>query len=159
MIKLYRTLIAARGILLDENGYIALLYVSKENYYKLPGGELKSGETFEEAFIRECKEETGCLIEISDFLGTIEEDIKDDNIHKVSYLYIGKSTGEKGDLSLTEEEKNRGFKLFWSSPWQAISLMKNSIPPKNIGRIIQERDMEIIQMYLKKIGHEKHFRK
>ena len=37
------------------------------------GGRIKFGETAEEAVVREVFEETGCKIEIIDFLGTIEE--------------------------------------------------------------------------------------
>jgi hypothetical protein len=37
-VKNYSTREAGRAVVFNENKNIALLYVSKENYYKLPGG-------------------------------------------------------------------------------------------------------------------------
>ena len=64
---------AARGIVLDEQGNMAVFYKKNKNMYKLPGGGLEQGESFEEAFIRETKEEVGCEVEIIDCMGYIEE--------------------------------------------------------------------------------------
>ncbi len=41
---------AARGIVIDDEGKIAMLHVSKNNYYKLPGGGIDEGEDKETAF-------------------------------------------------------------------------------------------------------------
>ena len=64
---------AARGIVLDEQGNMAVFYKENKNMYKLPGGGLEENESFEEAFIRETKEEVGCEVEIIDCMGYIEE--------------------------------------------------------------------------------------
>lgn len=53
----------AQVVLINEDGYICL--VSRKEDHKdfgLPGGKLDKGETFEEAAIREVKEETGLKI-------------------------------------------------------------------------------------------------
>src|SRR3989344_2508708 len=63
---------AARGILMN-NGKIALLNVTKQNYHKLPGGGIEKGESVGEAFKREILEETGCDCEIKDQSGIILE--------------------------------------------------------------------------------------
>src|SRR3989344_6635632 len=59
---------ASRGILINK-GKVALLYVSKENYHKLPGGGFEASESNEDAFRREVKEETGCDCKIVDEKG------------------------------------------------------------------------------------------
>lgn len=53
----YKVRKAARTILLNEAGEIALLYVSNGNYHKLPGGGIKQEENVVEALKREVKEE------------------------------------------------------------------------------------------------------
>ena len=50
---------ASRGII-RNSGKIAIFYKENKNEYKLPGGGMDEGETPEECFIREVKEETGC---------------------------------------------------------------------------------------------------
>ena len=50
---------AARAVLLKGNK-IALIYVSRHGYHKLPGGGIEKGESIEDALFREIKEETGC---------------------------------------------------------------------------------------------------
>ncbi|HCY20386.1 TPA: hypothetical protein DIC40_00645 [Patescibacteria group bacterium] len=48
---------ASRAVIFDDNGQIPLLFVSKHNYHKLPGGGFEIGENKKEALIREAKEE------------------------------------------------------------------------------------------------------
>ena len=59
----------ARAVVFDENNKIALLYVSKHNYHKLPGGGAEDGEDLIVALKRECVEEIGCDIEVIEDLG------------------------------------------------------------------------------------------
>jgi 8-oxo-dGTP diphosphatase len=44
--------------------------------WDLPGGKLDAGETFEQALIREAKEETGLEIEITRFIGAAPYDLE-----------------------------------------------------------------------------------
>lgn len=64
---------AARGILIDEKKNVAMMFMSKNGFYKLPGGGIEALETPEIAFIREVKEETGYSSTIIEKLGYIEE--------------------------------------------------------------------------------------
>lgn len=48
---------AARGIVLDEAGNMVVFYKKNKNMYKLPGGGLENNESYENAFVREVKEE------------------------------------------------------------------------------------------------------
>lgn len=65
--------IGARGIVIRDDGKIAVFYKTTTNQYKLPGGGLEGDETLEEAFKREVLEETGCEVEIIKKLGITEE--------------------------------------------------------------------------------------
>lgn len=104
---------AARAVVLDKNGMIALLYVSKGNYYKLPGGGIESMEDTLSALQRENLEEIGCEIEVGKEVGSVLEYRKFAKIRQISYCYLAKVKGEKGVPDFTQSEKDRGFKLAW----------------------------------------------
>lgn len=65
--KEYTVRPTAKGIVLDNDGKIALL--SNGEHSLFPGGGVDKGETYEQAFIRECKEEIGCDIEVLHAIG------------------------------------------------------------------------------------------
>ena len=60
-----------RGIIFNDNGEIAVFNKKNKNEFKLPGGGIEEDEIPEEAFTRECLEETGCQIQIDEKLGII----------------------------------------------------------------------------------------
>ena len=125
-VRSYRIREAARAIVIDANGKIALLYVSKKNYYKLPGGGLDEGEEKINALKRECKEEIGCDIEIIDKVGSIVEYRKMFNIKQTSYCYLAKVKGEKELPNFMDDEIEDGFKEVWLSYEDAErALMEN----------------------------------
>lgn len=114
-IKDYKLREATRAVVVDNEGMIALLYVSKNDYYKLPGGGIESGEDKIEALKRECLEEIGCDIDVMNEVGSIVEYRKFSNLKQISYCYFAKIKGEKGIPELTENEINNGFKQVWLS--------------------------------------------
>lgn len=69
----------ARGVVLDEDGNVALHYIHRDDifgdqcYYETPGGGIDDGETPEVALIRECEEELGYRVEILSFLGEVDD--------------------------------------------------------------------------------------
>lgn len=56
-----------------QNEFI-LMYASKEDYFKLPGGGLKHNEDYHAACVRELMEETGCKITLDpELMATAKE--------------------------------------------------------------------------------------
>lgn len=113
----------ARGIIISEDGKIAIFNKSNKNEYKLPGGGIDAGELPKEAFKREALEETGCEIEIIDELGTIEEHKSLDNFKQTSYIFVAKVINNKHKLILTQKEKDEGAKLLWVNKEEALKLI------------------------------------
>lgn len=124
-VEQYRQRFGARGIVIRENGKIAVFNKSLKNEFKLPGGGIDEGEETAEAFKREVFEETGCKIEIIDFLGTIEEIKTQDNFRQMSYVYVGKVIEDTKTLHVTEQEEKEGAKLLWETPEKALELIKD----------------------------------
>lgn len=55
---------SARGIITDRDGNILLVRHGTHKPYTIPGGHVEQGETFQEAFIREAREELDIIVEL-----------------------------------------------------------------------------------------------
>ena len=60
-------------MLFDEKGLTPIIFASKMNYHKIPGGGIEKGENKTQALAREIYEETGCVAKIEGELGKITE--------------------------------------------------------------------------------------
>jgi 8-oxo-dGTP pyrophosphatase MutT (NUDIX family) len=135
---------AARAVVFDKDNKIALLKISKHNYFKLPGGGVEKGEDLFVALKRECLEETGCQIIVKNEIGKILEFREFDpggKLQQESFCYLAYVNGEKGEPSFTEEEVKGGFQLLWISLKDAINLLKTSKPDTYVGKFIIVRDL------------------
>ena len=117
--------LGARGIVIRNDGKIAIFNKSNKNEYKLPGGGIENNETPEEAFKREVLEETGCIIEIIKKLGITEEYKCQNNFKQISNIFVGKVIKDTKKLSITQKEKDEGAKLLWETPEKALELITN----------------------------------
>lgn len=152
-----RLRLGARGIVIREDGKIAIFNKSNKNEYKLPGGGLEGKEEPEEAFRREALEETGCEIEIIECLGTTEEYKSLNNIKQISYVFVGKVLKDTKQLNMTEKEKDEGAKLLWETPEKALELIiksYNELVASKYNSVyatkfVVLRDRKILEKYLK----------
>lgn len=151
-----RLRIGARGIVVREDGKIAIFNKSNKNEYKLPGGGIENDEKPEETFKREVLEETGCKVEIIKELGTTEEYKSLDNFKQISYVFIAKVLEDTKQLNVTQKEKEEGAKLVWETPENALKLITNSydkLVASKYGsvyhtRFIVLRDRKILEYYI-----------
>ncbi|MFA6963231.1 MAG: NUDIX domain-containing protein [Patescibacteria group bacterium] len=136
---------AARAIVFDDQGLIALMDVSKHGYHKLPGGGLDEGEKVFDALARELREETGCRAEVTREVGQIREYRKKYNQVQESYCYIAKLVGEKGEPSLEPGEIADGFKIMWVSIDEAIDLLSSDETDGYHGKFVLKRDLVFLK--------------
>ena len=149
----------ARGIIERKDGLIAVFNKEEKNEYKLPGGGIDEGEEPEQAFIRECLEETGCEIDDINFWWITKELKSLDNFQQVSYVFSAKVIKDTGKLNLTEKEKDEGAKLLWLSPEEALEkIVKCSTELKESKydnmyylQFMNYRDREILKYYIKSL--------
>lgn len=137
---------AGRAVVIDQDRKIALLYVSKENYYKLPGGGVEAGEDKILALSRECIEEIGCNIDIVTEIGSIIEYRKIFELNQTSYCFLAKVKGLKGIPDFTESEKKRGFEIVWLPYEEAIKALSENNTTSIEGKLyITPRDLAFLK--------------
>ncbi len=64
---------SARGIITDRDGRILLVKHATHKPWTLPGGHVEAGETFQQAMIREAKEELSINIELIGMITLCQE--------------------------------------------------------------------------------------
>jgi len=109
---------AVRALVFDELNNMALLHVTNNQFYKLPGGGMEAGEDNETALQRECQEEIGCAVEILKEIGSIIEYRKFASLQQISFCYLAKLKGKKSIPQYMEDEIADGFRPLWV-PFQA----------------------------------------
>jgi 8-oxo-dGTP diphosphatase len=141
----YKLRKAARAIVINDSGKTALLYVSKNNYHKIPGGGIEEGEGIEIALHREVMEEVGVNIDVLGEIGIIIEYRNEFQQLQISYCYYAKVKGDIKETTFTDEEISDGFKLKWVDFDEAISILENDIPDNYVGKFIQSRDLMFLR--------------
>jgi ADP-ribose pyrophosphatase YjhB (NUDIX family) len=142
----YKLRKASRTIVLDAFGKIALLYVSKNNYHKLPGGGIEADEDIEIALNREVMEEVGVKIHVLGEVGMIIEYRDEFKQLQISYCYYSEVIGEVSKPTFTDQEMSDGFQLKWVPLEEAVNILENDRPNNYMGKFIQSRDL----LFLKK---------
>ena len=137
---------AARALVFDTENKIALLHATKKGYHKLPGGGIEQGEDIIEALKRECIEEIGCDIQDAKELGIVEEYRNEFKMHQISYCYLARLKGEKGQNHLEEDEAADGFEPEWMSLEDAIKTLEREASIEHYeGRFIRLRDLTFLR--------------
>ena len=137
---------AVRAVLLDEKGLTPVVFASKMNYHKIPGGGIEKGENKIEALVREIYEESGCKVKIDGEVGRITEYRSKFKWFQfqTSYCYFGKVVS-KGEPHFDKGEVREGFGLSWSTLGDAIEILKNDKPKDYEGWFIQQRDLTFLE--------------
>lgn len=114
---------SVRGIIMRD-GKLAM-QCSSDGEYKIPGGGPEEHESYQEALIREVREETGLLVieneitEIGEIL-EVRKDIFDKSMKYIchSLFYYCKVKEDQVEIRPTSSEAARGYHLEWAAPEQ-----------------------------------------
>ncbi|WP_438350050.1 NUDIX domain-containing protein [Paenibacillus sp. FA6] len=136
---------SSRAIVSNSSKQIAIIYVSKDKYHKLPGGGIEKGENYMSALNRELMEEAGVEVTVLGEIGMIIEYRKDHRLLQISNCYATEMIGELVEPSLTKDERSKGFVLKWVDLAEAISLLENDQPRNYAGKFIKERDLTFLK--------------
>ncbi len=145
-----------KGLVFDADNKIAIL--SRNPQFGLfPGGGVEDGETLEEAFKRECKEEIGCDVEIVSKIGTaLQLRVKDERKFD-THFFLAKIIGEKGERTTTQESE-LSTQVRWLSLQEVADLLRNQIdriPEEYYQSHFNSRThLAAFEEYLKKISTE-----
>jgi len=102
-----------------EDGKILLTHELNSGWWLLPGGGIEEGETSKDCVIREVEEETGVIVRPTEQFLTIHEYYEE--YRYTGYFFICEVTG-KGQMRLTDVEKERGVQPEWLPLQNAIEL-------------------------------------
>jgi 8-oxo-dGTP diphosphatase len=111
--------LAVAAIIRDGQGRILLLKRSDDDSinpgkWDLPGGKIDKGETFDQALVREVREESGLAVGLCHVAGAGELELPD---KRIAYLIL-ECTAESGDVSLSPEHSV----YCWIDPTEAAVL-------------------------------------
>ena len=125
-----------RGIVKNSEGKILVLRrhpKSKTNPHRweLPGGKIEKCEYFDEALIREIKEETGLNVKVGDFC----EAVQDDYVHKRTVQLIMYAKDITGEVKISDEHDD----WMWASLDEINSLEITS----SLEKIIKKRNEKL----------------
>ena len=99
---------AARAVMRNGDGQIAIMHFTTTGSYKLPGGGIDEGEDTLTALHRELREETGYTVTDVAELGIVTENRYYCGMHQISYCYSAQ-VGDFVGTELTEKEQAEGM--------------------------------------------------
>lgn len=139
---------AVRGVVTNNLGQVALLWVEKYNHHELPGGGMEEEDEGdpERTLSREGLEELGIEVEITGTVGTIIEYESLVNKIRVSRCYLAEQTAQAAERSLTQREINDGSEIRWAQDIdEAIATIEADEPNDYIGQFIRVRELAFLR--------------
>lgn len=137
---------ATRAIVFDKDGKVALVHVSKHDYYMLPGGGIEDGEDSRNGLNREITEELGCKIEITSEIGIAEVYFGRWSKKQVDYCYTARVIGSDNDKNLTNFESEEGHNVIWANNILDAAELVTQAKPENLdGKLVKARDLVFLE--------------
>ncbi|MBY0309919.1 NUDIX hydrolase [Patescibacteria group bacterium] len=139
---------AARCVIYDTDGNVALVHFSVHNFYKVPGGGVEDGESVLVALKRECLEEAGVYIENITYIGTVTEIKKEQHKKQISQCYRATVAGEKMETVMTEDEHKAGAVVEWMPLSEAVMKLESTGIRNLSGKYVHHRELTILNACL-----------
>lgn len=142
--SVFKTRPAGRAIVFDDKK-VALIKVSKHEYYMLPGGGLESDD-IQSGIAREILEELGAEAPLDKEIGIIEVFFDRWQQKQVDYCYTARLVHANSEKALTDFEVEEGHEIFWAANIdEAIKLVETADPAQTDGKLVRARDLRFLQ--------------
>lgn len=144
---------ATRTVLLDQDGRVAIINVTKHGYYKIPGGGVEEREEIRAAARREVLEEAGCDCAIVEGLGQLETEVPVWGMLDISEGFIAHVVGEKMQPKYEDWENERGFRIEWFNDLDSAieTIEQNEVTEPGMDAL-QGRDLAFLKMARDKLS-------
>ena len=150
-VEVRKTRHAARGVVLDSNGRVALTHLFVEvdkfggrNYYELPGGGLKDNEHPLAAAKREMEEELGLRVKFLKELGCVHDFYNLIFQENYSHYFLFTIEG-KGQKALEPRESLLIDRVDWLELEEAIDFFESYEMP-GVGLLVKRRELPILKL-------------
>ncbi|MBR4875473.1 MAG: NUDIX domain-containing protein [Clostridia bacterium] len=137
----------ARAIIPGENGTVAMVRSTTDDFYLFPGGGVKKYESRTDALIRETKEETGLIIipdsirELGMFREIRRSIYPNEIFDQRSYYYAAEVKPCRAETSLEAYEKKLGFELCYIHPGEAYDVNIVIAKKRKLNFLFRESEM------------------
>jgi ADP-ribose pyrophosphatase YjhB (NUDIX family) len=145
--KFYKSRPTVKGIVMDDEGMIALLSV--RDHFLFPGGGVEQGESLDQALMRECKEEIGCDIMIIDYIGVFDQYRAQTAKKYEIHFFIACTIGEKGNPTTSNITELEAVTL-WETKESVLALLE--------GQMDEDLPVEEYALHFNSRTHLKAFR-
>lgn len=152
--RITKTRIASRAVVLNDKNKIALTHIvatdkfGKRNYYELPGGGKKLGETCLEAALREAEEELGYKTILQAKIGIVHDFYNLIEQENFSYYYLLK-TLKKVPNHYEERESHLIAGIIWVTLEEALELYLKQLKQTGVALLVARRELPVIELVTK----------
>lgn len=136
--------LSVRAVVLNSAQKIALVYIKKRGYHKLPGGGVEDGESIAASLKRELREEVGCEVTLLHDVGRVIEYRDRAQQMRDSYCWVARSVGELQEPLLTPDEREKGLEIQWMGLEEAINVIRTEVVDNYFGIFIHARELAFL---------------